>query len=164
MTATTIYIQVQTEHFDANQLQAKLAIDPAVGAVASFIGYVRDHGDQPNVIGLVLEHYAGMTEKILGQYCQIAKQRWQLSAIVLIHRVGMLRLGEPIVGVAVASAHRQAAFDAVQFLMDFLKHDAPFWKRELLTDGTSEWVEQKNSDQQQLSRWSPSIAGSNDDQ
>lgn len=154
MSSTTIHVQIQTASFDANQLQAELPVDAAVGAVASFIGYVRDHGDQSHVIGLVLEHYAGMTEKVLEQYCQQASHRWPLSAIVLIHRVGELRLHEPIVGVAVASAHRQVAFDAVQFLMDFLKHDAPFWKRELLADGASAWVEQKHSDQQQLARWS----------
>lgn len=153
MATTSIQVRVQTASFDANQLQAELQVDSAVGAVASFIGLVRDHGDQSNVIGLVLEHYAGMTEKVLEQYCQHASQRWPLSAIVLIHRVGELRLNEPIVGVAVASAHRQAAFEAVQFLMDFLKHDAPFWKRELLADGASVWVEQKNTDQQQLGRW-----------
>lgn len=154
MPSTKIQVQIQTANFDANQLQAELQMDAAVGAIASFIGYVRDHGDQSNVIGLVLEHYAGMTEKVLEQYCQQASQRWPLSAIMLIHRVGELRLNEPIVGVAVASAHRQAAFEAVQFLMDFLKHDAPFWKRELLADGASAWVEQKHSDQQQLVRWS----------
>lgn len=151
---TTILVRVDTERFDANQLETALQRDHAVGAVASFIGYVRDHGDQPDVIGLVLEHYAGMTEKVLARYCQQASQRWPLSAIVLFHRVGELRLGEPIVGVAVSSAHRQAAFEAVQFLMDFLKHDAPFWKRELLAGGASEWVEQKVTDQQQLGRWS----------
>jgi len=151
---TKIQVRVQTEPFDANQLEQALQTDSQIGAVASFIGRVRDHGDQPDVIGLVLEHYAGMTEQVLTRYCQQASQRWPLGAIVLIHRVSELRLGEPIVGVAVSSAHRQDAFEAVQFLMDFLKHDAPFWKRELLASGASAWVEQKNSDQQQLSRWS----------
>ena len=155
MVATQICVRVQTASFDANQLQAELPIDAAVGAVASFMGYVRDHGDHADVIGLLLEHYAGMTEKVLEHYCQAASQRWKLSAIVLIHRVGVLGLGEPIVGVVVASAHRQDAFEAVQFLMDFLKHAAPFWKRELLSDGAAMWVEPKNSDQQQLGRWSP---------
>ncbi|MFZ3193326.1 MAG: molybdenum cofactor biosynthesis protein MoaE [Moraxellaceae bacterium] len=153
---TQIQVRVQTERFDANQLDAALYVDQQVGAVASFIGRVRDHGDQPDVVGLVLEHYAGMTEKVLERYCVQASQRWPLHAIILIHRVGELALGEPIVGVAVASAHRQAAFDAVQFLMDFLKHDAPFWKREVLASGRAEWVEQKSSDQQQLGRWSVS--------
>lgn len=151
---TRIQVRVQAEPFDANQLEQALQIDSQIGAVASFIGRVRDHGDQPDVVGLVLEHYAGMTEQVLVRYCQQAGQRWPLGAIVLIHRVGELRLGEPIVGVAVSSAHRQDAFEAVQFLMDFLKHDAPFWKRELLASGVSAWVEQKTSDQQQLGRWS----------
>lgn len=151
---TRIQVRVQTEPFDANQLEQALQISAQVGAVASFIGRVRDHGDQPDVVGLVLEHYAGMTEQVLVRYCQQASQRWPLGAIVLIHRVGELLLGEPIVGVAVSSAHRRDAFEAVQFLMDFLKHDAPFWKRELLENGASAWVEQKTSDQQQLGRWS----------
>ncbi len=151
---TRIQVRVQTEPFDANQLEQALQTDSQIGAVASFIGRVRDHGDQPDVVGLVLEHYAGMTEQVLVRYCQQASQRWPLGAVVLIHRVGELRLGEPIVGVAVSSAHRQDAFEAVQFLMDFLKHDAPFWKRELLENGASAWVEQKTSDQQQLGRWS----------
>ena len=155
---TQIQVGIQTQAFDAHQLEAELCVDHGVdhgvGAVVSFIGRVRNHGDQPDVIGLTLEHYAGMTEKVLEQYCQQASQRWSLSAIVLIHRVGELSLGEPIVGVAVASAHRQAAFAAVEFLMDFLKHDAPFWKRERLASGHSAWVEPKPSDQQQLARWS----------
>ena len=155
---TRIQVRVQTESFDANQLEQALQISAQVGAVASFIGRVRDHGDQPDVVGLVLEHYAGMTEQVLTRYCQQASQRWPLGAIVLIHRVGELRLGEPIVGVAVSSPHRKDAFEAVQFLMDFLKHDAPCWKRELLASGASTWVEQKTSDQQQLSRWSVSDA------
>lgn len=152
-----IHVQIQTESFDVQQLEARLAPDSTVGAVVSFIGRVREQGDQPNVVGLTLEHYAGMTEKVLQRYCQQAMQRWPLSAIVLIHRVGELSLGEPIVGVAVSSAHRQAAFEAVQFLMDFLKHDAPFWKREVLANGASAWVEQKYTDQQQLARWSAQL-------
>ncbi|MEC7119458.1 MAG: molybdenum cofactor biosynthesis protein MoaE [Pseudomonadota bacterium] len=148
-----LYVDVRTAAFDHAELTQRLPVDHAVGAVANFIGYVRNHGDAAHVTGLSLEHYPNMTEQILTQHCQHALQRWSLSGVVLIHRVGTLLLGEPIVGVAVASAHRQAAFDAVQYLMDFLKHDAPFWKKEILPTGEQVWVEQKQTDQAALQRW-----------
>jgi molybdopterin synthase catalytic subunit len=148
-----IIVEVQEAAFDAQELESCLAVGTHIGAVASFIGYVRDHGDRPDVIGLRLEHYAGMTEKILMQHCQYAAKRWSINSIVMIHRVGELGLSAPIVGVAVASAHRQDAFDTLQFLMDFLKHDAPFWKQELTQSGEAIWVEQKHSDQQAKKRW-----------
>ncbi len=148
-----IIVEVREAAFDAQELESRLAVGAHIGAVASFIGYVRDHGDRPDVIGLRLEHYAGMTEKILTQHCQHAAARWAIDSIVMIHRVGELGLTAPIVGVAVASAHRQDAFDTIQFLMDFLKHDAPFWKQELTQSGHAIWVEQKHSDQQAKKRW-----------
>jgi molybdopterin synthase catalytic subunit len=124
----------------------------AAGAVVTFIGKVRQSGDRPDVTGLILEHYAGMTERVLHQYVASACQRWSLLGVVLVHRVGEMALGENIVGVAVAGAHRQAAFDAVQFLMDFLKNGAPFWKQEVTKNGV-EWVDQKVSDQEVVQRW-----------
>lgn len=135
------------QRFDALGLNAGVA-----GAVVSFIGQVRDFGDRTDVTGLVLEHYAGMTENVLQQHVANACARWELLCIVLVHRVGEMHLGENIVGVVVASAHRQAAFDAVQYLMDFLKNDAPFWKQELTNQG-AEWVEQKETDLNKVKRW-----------
>lgn len=135
------------QRFDALGLNAGVA-----GAVVSFIGQVRESGDRPDVTGLVLEHYAGMTEHVLQQHVAEACARWELLGIVLVHRVGKMHLGENIVGVVVASAHRQVAFDAVQYLMDFLKNDAPFWKQEL-TDQGAEWVEQKSTDLEKATRW-----------
>ncbi len=135
------------QRFDALGLKAGVA-----GAVVTFIGQVRESGDRPDVTGLVLEHYSGMTENVLQQHVANACARWELLGIVLVHRVGEMHLGENIVGVVVASAHRQAAFDAVQYLMDFLKNDAPFWKQEVTVSGT-EWVEQKGSDLEKAKRW-----------
>lgn len=135
------------QRFDALGLKAGVA-----GAVVSFIGQVRESGDRPDVTGLVLEHYAGMTENVLQQHVANACARWELLGIVLVHRVGEMHLGENIVGVVVASAHRQVAFDAVQYLMDFLKNDAPFWKQELTSSG-AEWVGQKETDLEMIERW-----------
>lgn len=135
------------QRFDALGLKAGVA-----GAVVSFIGQVRESGDRPDVTGLVLEHYAGMTESVLQQHIAEACARWELLGIVLVHRVGEMHLGENIVGVVVASAHRQVAFNAVQYLMDFLKNDAPFWKQELTNQG-AEWVEQKATDLDKAKRW-----------
>lgn len=124
----------------------------AAGAVVTFLGQVRESGDHQNVKGLVLEHYSGMTERVLHRNIINACHRWSLLGVVVVHRVGNMMLGENIVGVVVASQHRQAAFDAVQFLMDFLKHDAPFWKQEVTKNG-AEWVEQKKNDLDQVARW-----------
>lgn len=135
------------QRFDGLGLKAGVA-----GAVVSFIGQVRESGDRPDVTGLVLEHYAGMTENVLQQHVANACTRWALLGIVLVHRVGEMHLGENVVGVVVASAHRQAAFDAVQYLMDFLKNDAPFWKQEVTKSG-AEWVEQKETDLDKAKRW-----------
>jgi molybdopterin synthase catalytic subunit len=124
----------------------------AAGAVMTFIGKVRQSGDRPDVTGLFLEHYAGMTERVLYEHVVNACQRWPILGVVVVHRVGEIELGENVVGVVVASAHRQAAFDAVQFLMDFLKNDAPFWKQEVTKNGV-EWVKQKESDLEKAKQW-----------
>ncbi len=151
-----VNIEVLAQAFDARDLEGRLhqlAIPHgAAGAVVTFIGQVRESGDRTGVTGLSLEHYPGMTERVLHRHVMQACTRWPLLGVVLVHRVGQMHLGENIVGVVVASAHRQAAFDAVQYLMDFLKHDAPFWKQELTADGAS-WVEQKDSDVERLKHW-----------
>ena len=146
-------IQVQAARFDAGEEINRLSANPACGAVVSFSGLVRDHGDRENVTALELEHYPGMTEKALAAIVEEARERWRLQAATLIHRVGRLALGEPIGLVVTASAHRADAFAACEFLMDFLKTRAPFWKREILRDGASLWVEAKASDDSAAVRW-----------
>lgn len=146
-------ISVQTDAFDAgqllNQMQAKQL---GIGAVASFVGYVRDYNQDAAVSELLLEHYPGMTEKALEKIVEQAEQRWPLLRVKVVHRVGLLGLGEPIVFVAVASAHRQAAFAACEFIMDYLKARAPFWKKEHTEQG-ARWVDGRDSDQQAAARW-----------
>ncbi len=122
------------------------------GAVVTFMGQVRESGDRQHVTGMVLEHYAAMTERVLRKHVASACQRWPLLGVVLVHRVGAMGLGDPLVGLVVARAHRHDAFDAVQYLMDFLKQDAPFWKQEV-TDEGAEWVDQKETDWDHAKRW-----------
>ena len=125
-------VQVQTEVFDLSELTGSLqAEDPGVGAVATFVGYVRDINQGDKVSSLYLEHYPGMTERALQLIVDQAHERWPLQRVNIVHRAGFLNVGEPIVFVGVASQHRQAAFDACAFLMDYLKTRAPFWKREI---------------------------------
>lgn len=146
-------IRIDAAAFDAGQEIARLSADPGIGAVVSFVGVVRRHGDGDNVAALELEHYPGMTEKSLAAIVAEARARWPLSAALIHHRVGRLALGEPIVLVVTASAHRAAAFAACEFLMDFLKTQAPFWKKEIDADGHSRWVEAKSSDEGAAGRW-----------
>lgn len=146
-------VRVQQERFDSGAEIDRLSHNPACGAVVSFSGLVRDYGDRQDVAALQLEHYPGMTEKALHTIIEQARQRWQLQAATIIHRVGHLPLGEAIVLVVTASSHRKNAFAAAEFLMDFLKTEAPFWKKEILRDGSAHWVEAKASDQHAIGRW-----------
>ncbi|KAB0467358.1 molybdenum cofactor biosynthesis protein MoaE [Ralstonia insidiosa] len=127
--------------------------NPKVGAVVNFVGVVRQSGDLDDVIALELEHYPGMTEQTLWTLIEEAAARWQVEAVKIVHRVGRIALGNPVVLVAVAAPHRASAFDACEFLMDFLKTHAPFWKKEIQRSGASEWVETKISDEQAMKRW-----------
>lgn len=146
-------IKVQTELFDPGQLLNQLHADHlGVGAVVGFVGYVRDFNDGQDVAGMLLEHYPGMTEKALGKIIDEARTRWPLLTVDLLHRIGQLEPGEPIVFVGVSSAHRQAAFDACNFIMDYLKTRAPFWKKEDTAQG-ARWVDARESDDQALERW-----------
>lgn len=146
-------ILVQTQAFDvAAETETLASAHPDAGAVVSFIGYVRNANAGKNVAALELEHYPGMTEKALAEIVELASQRWPLLDVTVIHRVGKLQLQEGIVLVLVASAHRQAAFDACAYIMDFLKTKAPFWKKEY-TDSGSEWVDARESDEAALGRW-----------
>ena len=120
------------------------------GAIASFIGVVRDDGETE---ALTLSHYPGFTEKQIEGFVAQAEARWDLKASLILHRIGRMIAGEPIVLVAVASAHRREAFEACDFLMDKLKCEAPFWKQETV-NGQEKWIEPRSKDQQDLARWS----------
>ena len=122
------------------------------GAVVTFTGKVRNHNLGDNVSALTLEHYPGMTEKALTEIVEEARQRWPLQRISVIHRVGELFPGDEIVFVGVSAAHRGAAFESAEFIMDYLKTRAPFWKREATPEG-DRWVEARDSDQQAAGRW-----------
>ena len=138
-------VSVQREDFDAGAEIRALSHDPKVGAVASFIGVVRD-------VPMTLEHYAGMTEREIGRIVEEAKTRWQVLDCSVIHRFGELRPTDQIVLVAVASAHRGDAFAACEFIMDYLKTRAPFWKKEQTVEG-ARWVEARASDDRAADRW-----------
>ncbi|MEW5892013.1 MAG: molybdopterin synthase catalytic subunit MoaE [Pseudomonadota bacterium] len=146
-------ISVQTAAFDLNaEVAALYAANPKVGAVASFLGLVRDVNAGDGVTALTLEHYPGMTEKALARIVEEAQARWDILDCTVIHRVGELKPTEPIVLVAVASSHRQDAFAACAFIMDYLKTQAPFWKKEMTPDG-ERWVEARESDEAAAARW-----------
>jgi molybdopterin synthase catalytic subunit len=146
-------VRVQATAFDPGaEVNAMHDANVGVGAVVSFVGYVRDFNDGREVVGMFLEHYPGMTEKALGKIADEAQQRWPLLKIEVLHRIGALEPGEPIVFVGVASAHRQAAFEACDFVMDYLKTRAPFWKKESTSEGPR-WVEGRDSDHAAADRW-----------
>ena len=146
-------IRVQEAPFDAGtEQQALLAGRTDIGAVVSFTGLVRDFNEHPEVSALTLEHYPGMTESALEAIVEEARGRWSLDAVTVIHRVGRLTPGDPIVLVVVASAHRRAAFEACDFIMDYLKTRAPFWKKEHAGDGDY-WVSERDSDHLDARRW-----------
>ncbi|TMG83353.1 MAG: molybdopterin synthase catalytic subunit MoaE [Betaproteobacteria bacterium] len=146
-------VRVQTEDFDAaREIAALRAGDARVGAVAAFIGLVRDINEAAAVKTLTLEHYPGMTEKALAAIVDEAVSRWQVMDCTVIHRYGELKPGEQIVMVAVASAHRGDAFAACEFIMDYLKTRAPFWKKEHTPAG-ERWVEARTSDDEKAARW-----------
>jgi molybdopterin synthase catalytic subunit len=142
-----VKVSVQKEDFDLGQEVKSLLVDTKIGAVASFVGVVRD-------VPMTLEHYAGMTEREIGKIVEEAQGRWKLMGCTVIHRYGELRPGDQIVMVAVASAHRGDAFAACEFVMDYLKTRAPFWKKEARPEG-ARWVEAKASDDDAAGRWQP---------
>ncbi|WP_421245750.1 molybdopterin synthase catalytic subunit MoaE [Aeromonas sanarellii] len=150
-------ILVQRADFSLTEEYGRLATRPDSGAIVTFVGKVRDFNQGEHVKGLALEHYPGMTEKALAAIVQEARARWPLQECTLIHRIGELLLGDQIVLVAVSSAHREAAFEACHFIMDFLKTRAPFWKKELTADGVQRWVEAKASDDDAAARWQQGV-------
>ena len=138
-------ISVQREDFDLGLEVRDISGDKRIGAVASFVGVVRE-------VPMTLEHYPGMTESAIGKIVEQAKARWQVMDCTVIHRYGELKPGDQIVLVAVASAHRGDAFAACEFIMDYLKTRAPFWKKEHRPEG-ARWVEARSSDDQAAGRW-----------
>lgn len=150
---TMARVSIQTEDFDLSaELAALRAGDGGVGAVASFIGTVRDKSEGSAVSAMELEHYPGMTERAIEDMIDTATQRFDIRAARVVHRVGPLAVGEQIVLVAVSSAHRGQAFQACEFLMDYLKTQAPFWKKESTPQG-SRWVDAREADDAALQRW-----------
>lgn len=146
-------VRVQQGDFDAGAEIASLRKDnPRIGAIACFIGLVRDVNDGDAVAGLTLEHYPGMTEKALSDIVEQAKSRWEIAEALIVHRIGSLKPLDQIVLVVVGSAHRGDAFDACEFIMDYLKTSAPFWKKEE-TDRGAHWVEARDSDSDAAARW-----------
>jgi len=147
-------VRVQAEPFDVAAETAALTLErPEVGAVVAFTGLCRDEGGR--LAALEIEHYAGMAEDEIARVAGEAASRWPLLGLTILHRFGLIRPGEPIVLVLTASSHRRAAFEAADFLMDYLKTRAPFWKREHLVDGsTGGWVEAKEADERAGDRWS----------
>jgi molybdopterin synthase catalytic subunit len=146
-------IRIQEGDFDVSAEIASLRKgDPRVGAVVTFLGTVRDMNDGSSVKGMTLEHYPGMTEKALQEILDQAKSRWDLYQTLVIHRVGLLLPEDQIVMVAVTSAHRGEAFAACEFIMDYLKTAAPFWKKEDTPEG-GRWVDARVTDETAMSRW-----------
>ena len=157
-------IRVQIEDFDLTTEVAQLrAADRRVGAVCSFIGTVRDMNDGSQVAEMELEHYPGMTEKALEDIVAQAKARWDIHDALVIHRVGPLKPLDQIVLVAVTSAHRGESFAACEFIMDYLKTQAPFWKKEQTPEG-ARWVDARATDDKALEKWgiASGNAGKND--
>jgi molybdopterin synthase catalytic subunit len=145
-------IRIQREDFDPTVLTATILDgEPPVGAVVSFTGIVRR---DDNLSALTLEHYPGMTEREISRHVDEAERRWPLIGVAVVHRVGRLVPGDNIVLVAVASVHRQAAFEAAEFLVDYLKTRAPFWKEEE-RGAARNWVEARENDEAAAARWNP---------
>ena len=151
-------VVIQTADFDvAQEIAALRAGDARVGAVCSFIGTVRDRSDGVSVSTMELEHYQGMTEKSIEAMIDEAKRRFDIHGARVVHRVGLLQPTDQIVLVAVTSAHRGQSFQACEFLMDYLKTQAPFWKKEQTPRG-AQWVDARVSDDAALARWGiPSV-------
>ncbi len=150
---TRISVSVQAEDFDLSEEEAALSAgDGRIGAVAAFVGRVRDVAHDQSLQAMELEHYPGMTEKALDRIAADAAARWRLLGVRIIHRIGRLASCDRIVLVLTASGHRQDAFAACEYIMDYLKTRAPFWKKEH-TDSGAHWVDARESDEAALDRW-----------
>jgi molybdopterin synthase catalytic subunit len=154
--ATAVTIRIQENDFDVAAEIAELTQSRTdIGAVVSFSGICRGSEGGETIAALRLEHYPGMAEAEIARHAETAMSRWPLTGLTVIHRVGRIGAGENIVLVLTASAHRQAAFQAAEFLMDYLKANAPFWKREETAAGTS-WIEARDHDDEAAARWAKS--------
>ncbi len=146
-------ISVQQQDFEVNKIIDQLTQGRSdIGAIVTFTGLVRDLSKEKDLVAMDLEHYPGMTEKSLESLAESALEKWQIKDLAIIHRVGRLHPTENIVMVVTISAHRKQAFDACEYLMDYLKTQAPFWKKEITRDG-EHWVAAKQSDLKATSRW-----------
>ena len=146
-------VRVQTGDFDVGaEMAAMRRGNPKIGAIASFVGVVRDLNEGADVAEMTLEHYPGMTEKALGEILAEARARWDIYDALIVHRVGTLKPTDQIVLVVVASGHRGDAFQACEFLMDYLKTRAPFWKKERTPEG-GRWVDARRADDAAADRW-----------
>jgi molybdopterin synthase catalytic subunit len=146
-------ICVQHQDFDfAHEYQKLRENNSTDGALVTFVGLVRDMNLQQSVSGLFLEHYPAMTEKVLNNIVEKARAKWQIGNVSVIHRVGQLKISEQIVFVGVTSQHRKSAYQANEFIMDYLKTRAPFWKKETTTKG-DKWIEAKTSDIEKSQSW-----------
>jgi molybdopterin synthase catalytic subunit len=149
-----VAVRVQAEDFDvAAEVEKLTAGRPDIGAIVTFTGRVRGNDGDRQIAALTLEHYPDMTEAELARIEADAQSRWSLQASLIVHRVGELKVGDNIVLVVTASAHRQDAFEAAGFLMDYLKTRAPFWKKETMASGESAWVEARTEDETAAKRW-----------
>jgi len=148
-----IHISVQENDFSVQQeYDALCANNTEDGAVVFFVGRVRDLNEGDDVYSMTLEHYPGMTEKALTEIVHKARERWSLNRVRVIHRIGSMLPSDQIVFVAVSSPHRGASFEGAEFIMDYLKTQAPFWKKENTKSG-DRWVDAKNSDEQKANKW-----------
>ena len=153
-------VRIQTEDFDTGaEIAAMRKGNPAVGAIASFVGVVRDVNEGDAVSEMTLEHYPGMTEKSIEDIIEQARGRWKVLDALVIHRIGILKPTDQIVLVIVASAHRGDAFAACEFIMDYLKTRAPFWKKEKTGDG-ARWVDARVTDDAAAERWKSNAGNS----
>jgi len=151
--AGSFMIRVSDTPFDpATELQGFERAADGAGAIVSFLGKVRAKGDEGGVRALYLEHYPGVTERTIADIERETHERWAIEHTLIIHRVGGMRPGEPIVLVCVAAAHRRAAFEAADFLMDYLKTEAMFWKKEVSANGET-WIEPREDDYNDAARW-----------
>lgn len=148
-------VRIQEEDFSLQDEIEKLTQNNKnCGAIVSFLGLVREEGIDGEVLShLELEHYPGMSEKKIRDHAQNANERWPLLALTIIHRVGSLKVGEQIVSVIAAAEHRGSAFEAAEFLMDYLKTDAPFWKKQVTASQSSAWIETGEDNLKRLTKW-----------
>lgn len=154
----SIIIQIEPEVLNVNEYtDLAMLFNHDQGAQVTFTGFVRQHDYVEPITHLFIEHYSQVTENEIKNIVDKAQQKWLLSAIVVVHRVGKVAVGEPIVWVMTQSKHRLDAYAANEFIMDYLKTSAPFWKQELFENGESHWVAAKESDQNKIKKWSMSL-------